>query len=233
MKEELDALHKNHTCDLVDLPPKISVIGNKWVYKIKTCSDNAVDRYKARLVAKSFAQEYNVDYEETFAHVARLSSVRALLAVPASRHWSLSQMDVKNVFLNGDLSEEVYMQPPPRLSSPLNKVCHLRQALNGLKQAPQAWFAKFSTTVSCFDYSISSYDATFFLIPMDRGIILLLLYVDDIIITRDDSTGILELKQFLSQYFEMKDLGPLSYFLGLEISSSFDGYYMTRAKYIS
>jgi hypothetical protein len=205
MKEELDALHKNHTCDLVDLPPKISVIGNKWVYKIKTCSDNAVDRYKARLVAKSFAQEYYVDYEETFAHVARLSSVRALLAVAASRHWSLSQMDVKNVFLNGDLSEEVYMQPPPRLSSPLNKVCHLRQALNGLKQAPQAWFAKFSTTVSCFDYSISSYD----------------------------STGILELKQFLSQYFEMKDLGPLSYFLGLEISSSFDGYYMTRAKYIS
>jgi hypothetical protein len=89
-----------------------------------------------------------VDYEETFAPVARLSSVRALLAVAASRHCSLSQIDVKNTFLNGDLNEEVYMQPSPGLSSPPNKVCRLRRALYGLKQAPRAWFAKFSATVS-------------------------------------------------------------------------------------
>jgi len=95
MKEELDALHKNHTWDLVDLPQGNSVVGCKWVYKIKTCSDGTVDRYKARLVASGFTQEYGVDYEETFAPVARLSSVRALLAVAASRHWSLSQMDKK------------------------------------------------------------------------------------------------------------------------------------------
>jgi hypothetical protein len=126
MKEELDALHKNHTWDLVDLPRGKSVIGCKRVYKIKTCSDGIVDRYKARLVARSFTREYSVDYEETFAHVARLSYVRALLAVAASRHWSLSQMDVKNAFLNGDLSEQVYMQPPPSLTSPPNKVCRLR-----------------------------------------------------------------------------------------------------------
>jgi hypothetical protein len=126
MKEELDALHKNHTWDLVNLPQWKSVVGCKWVYKIKTCSDGTVDRYKARLVARGFTQEYGVDYEETFALVARLSSVRALLAVASSRHWSLSQMDVKNAFLNGDLSEEVYMQPPPGLSSPPNKGCRLR-----------------------------------------------------------------------------------------------------------
>jgi hypothetical protein len=155
MKEELDALHKNHTWDLVDLPRGKSVVGYKWVYKIKTCSHGTVDRYKARLVARGFTQEYGVDYEETFAPVARLSSVRALLAVAASRHWSLSQMDVKNAFLNGDLSEEVYMQPPHGFSSPPNKVCHLRRALYGLKQAPLAWFAKFSAIVSCLDYSIS------------------------------------------------------------------------------
>jgi hypothetical protein len=119
MKEELDALHKNHTWDLVDLPQEKSVVECKWIYKIKTCFDGTIDRYKARLVARGFTQEYSVDYEETFTLVARLSSVHALLVVAASRHWSisLSQMDVKNAFLNGDLSEEVYMQPPLGLFS--------------------------------------------------------------------------------------------------------------------
>jgi hypothetical protein len=233
MKEELDALHKNNTWDQVDLPFEKSVVGCKWVYKIKTCSDGTVDRYKARLVARGFTQEYGVDYEETFAPIACLSSVRALLAVAASQHWSLCQMDVKNAFLNGDLSEEVYMQPPPGLSHPTNKVCRLRQALYGLKQAPRAWFAKFSATISRLGYSISSYDSALFIRRTDWGTILLLLYVDDMIITGDDIIGIQELKQFLSQHFEMKDLGPLSYFLGLEISSSSDGYYLTQAKYIS
>jgi hypothetical protein len=109
MKEELDALHKNNTWDLVDLPPGKSVVGCKWVYKIKTCFNGTIDRYKAQLVAKGFTQEYGVDYEETFALVSRLSSVRALLVVATSQHWSLCQMDVKNTFLNGDLNEEVYM----------------------------------------------------------------------------------------------------------------------------
>ena len=89
MKEELDSLHKNNTWDLVDLPPGKSVVGCKWVYKIKTFFDGTVDRYKARLVARGFTQEYGVDYEKTFALVARLSFVCALLAVAASRHWSL------------------------------------------------------------------------------------------------------------------------------------------------
>jgi hypothetical protein len=217
------------------LPQGKSVVGCKWVYKIKTCSDGTVDLYKTRLVAKGFTQDYGVDYKETFAPVARLSSVRALLAVAASRHWSLSEIDVKNVFLNGDLSEEVYMQPPLGLSSAPNKVCRLRWALYGLKLAQRAWFTKFSVTVSSLGYSISSYDSALFIRRTDRGIILLLLYIDDMIITGDDSIGILELNQFLSQHFEMKDLGTLSNFLGLEISSSSssDGYYLTQAKYIS
>ena len=112
------------------------MVGCKWVFKIKTRSDGSIERYKARLVAKGFTQEYGIDYEETFAPVARLLSVRTLLAVATSRQWKLFQMDVKNVFLNGDLSEEVYMQPPPGLSHPPDKVCQLRRALYGLKQAP-------------------------------------------------------------------------------------------------
>uniref|UniRef100_A0A2N9I8W4 Integrase catalytic domain-containing protein n=1 Tax=Fagus sylvatica TaxID=28930 RepID=A0A2N9I8W4_FAGSY len=233
MAEELDALSRTRTWDLVDLPPEKSVVGCKWVFKIKTRSDGSIERYKARLVAKGFTQEYGIDYEETFAPVARLSSVRTLLAVAASRQWQLFQMDVKNAFLNGDLSEEVYMQPPPGLSHPPDKVCRLRRALYGLKQAPRAWFAKFSSTVSRLGFSISSYDSALFLRRTGKGTILLLLYVDDMIITGDDLSGIQELKAFLSQNFEMKDLGHLSYFLGLEITSSDDGFYLTQAKYTS
>ena len=113
MNEELDALYKNNTWDMVDLPPGQSVVGCRWVYKIKTKADGFVERYKARLVAKGFTQEYGIDYEETFAPVARLTSVRCLIAVAAVRRWPLYQMDVKNAFLNGDLHEKVYMQPPP------------------------------------------------------------------------------------------------------------------------
>ena len=109
MKEELDTLTKNHTWDLVTLPLGQFVVGCKWIYKIKTRSDESIECYKARLVAKGFTQEYRIDYEETFTLVARISSVRALLAVAAASKWDLFQMDVKNAFLNGELSEEVYM----------------------------------------------------------------------------------------------------------------------------
>ena len=109
------------------------MVGCKWIYKIKTRSDGSIERYKARLVAKGFTQEYGVDYEETFAPVARISYVRALLVVAAASKWDLFQMDVKNAFLNGNLSEKVYMQPPLGLSVESNKVCHLRRALYGLK----------------------------------------------------------------------------------------------------
>ena len=233
MKEELDALSKNHTWDLVTLPLGKSVVGCKWIYKIKTHSDGFVERYKARLVAKGFTQEYEIDYEETFAPIARISSVRALLAVVATSKWKLFQMDVKNAFLNENLSEEVYMQPPLGLSAELNKVCHIRHALYGLKQAPRAWFAKFNSTISRLGYIASHYDFALFLCCTDKGTILLLLYVNDIIITGDDLNGIQELKDFLNQQFEMKDLEHLSYFLGLEITHSTDGLYITQAKYAS
>ena len=133
-----------------------------------------------------------------FAPVVCISFVRALLAVAAASKWDLFQMDVKNAFLNGDLSKEVYMQPPPGLSIESNKVCHLRHALYGLKQVPRAWFAKFSSIISRLGYMASHYDSALFLCRTDKGTILLLLYVDDMIITSDDLSGIQELKDFLS-----------------------------------
>ncbi|KAG5547345.1 hypothetical protein RHGRI_013130 [Rhododendron griersonianum] len=233
MEEELQALDNTNTWNIVDLPPGKTPIGSKWVYKIKTRSDGSIERYKARLVAKGFAQEYGIDYEETFAPVARLTSVRSLIAIAAVRKWRLNQMDVKNAFLNGDLTEEVYMRPPPGYNHPPNKVCKLNRALYGLKQAPRAWFAKFSTTIQNFGFFSSQYDSALFIRKSASGIIFLLLYVDDMIITGDDTIGISDLKAFLNKQFQMKDLGTVSYFLGLEISSTSDGYYLTQAKYAS
>ena len=118
------------------LPPGKSVVGCKWIHKNKTRFNGSIELYKARLVVKCFTQEYGINDEETFAPVARISSICALLVVVAASKWDIFQMDVKNAFLNGDLSEEVYMQPPPGLSVESNKVCHIRRALYGLKQAP-------------------------------------------------------------------------------------------------
>ncbi|GKV28219.1 hypothetical protein SLEP1_g37301 [Rubroshorea leprosula] len=230
MQDELQALENTRTWDLVDLPAEKFLIGCKWVYKIKTRSDGSVERYKARLVAKGFTQEYGIDYEETFAPVARLTSVRSLLVIVAIRRWKLFQMDVKNAFLDGDLEEEVYMKPPPGLHHPPNKGCRLRRALYGLKQSLQAWYAKFSATVSEFGFTSSPHDTALFIRKTARGMVFLLLYVDDMIITGDDVAGVEELKQSLSQKFEMKDLGVLSYFLGLEVTSSDDGYLLSQIK---
>ncbi|OMO65350.1 Integrase, catalytic core [Corchorus capsularis] len=203
MAEEIHALEKTHTWDLVDMPPSKSVVDCKWVYKIKTCSDSSIERYKARLVARGFTQEYGIDYEETFAPVAHITSVRTLLAVAAVKRWELFQMDVKNAFLNGDFDEEVYMKHPPGYEHPPNK----------------------------FGFKSSSYDHALFIRHSEHGSIFLLLYVDDIIITGSDVQGIAKLKNYLSQHFEMKDLGHLTYFLGLEVTSNDSGYFLSQAKY--
>ncbi|XP_020997313.1 uncharacterized mitochondrial protein AtMg00810-like [Arachis duranensis] len=140
-------------------------------------------------------------------------------------------MDVKNAFLNGDLKQQFYMKPPPAYSCPSGKVCLLRKALYGLKQAPREWFDKFSTTICGLGFTCSPHENALFIRKSDRGVVFLLLYVDDMIITGDDTDGISDLKVSLQRTFEMKDLGSLSYFLGLEVISTDDGIYLSQAKY--
>ena len=231
MAEELSALDITGTWDLVSLPHGKKTIGSRWVYKIKTKSDGSIEWYEARLVAKGFYQEYGMDYEETFAPVAKMTSVRVLIAVASVRQWYISQMDVKNAFLNGDLKEEVYMVPPPGVSHSPGQVCRLKKALYGLKQAPRAWFEKFSTVVTSLGFVSSYHDSALFVRSYSAGRILLLLYVDDMIITGDDIDGIADLKSTLSRRFDMKDLGPLRYFLGIEVASSEKGYLLSQSKY--
>jgi hypothetical protein len=114
-------------------------------------------------------------------------------------------MDVKNAFLNGDHLKEVYMQPPPSYPDSQNQICCLRHAFYGLKHAPRAWFAKFSSVVAQLGFTPSPYDSTLFIRHTSTSITFILLYVDDMIITGDDTVGIRDLQKFLSQHFEMKD----------------------------
>ncbi|KAK1664393.1 hypothetical protein QYE76_052552 [Lolium multiflorum] len=186
MAEEIAALERTGTWDLVSPPSGVRPITCKWVYKIKTRSDGSLERYKARLVARGFQQEHGRDYDETFAPVAHMTTVRTLLAVASVRRWSVSQLDVQNAFLNGELSEEVYMQPPPGYSVPDGMVCRLRRSLYGLKQAPRAWFERFASVVTAAGFSPSLHDPALFVHTSPRGRTLLLLYVDDMIITGDD-----------------------------------------------
>mgnify|MGYP005979871687 CR=1 FL=1 len=232
MAEEIAALERTGTWDLVSPPPGVRPITCKWVYKIKTRSDGSLERYKARLVARGFQQEHGRDYDETFAPVAHMTTVRTLLAVASVRHWSVSQLDVQNAFLNGELSEEVYMQPPPGYSVPEGMVCRLRRSLYGLKQAPRAWFERFASVVTAAGFSPSAHDPALFVHTSPRGRTLLLLYVDDMIITGDDPEYIAFVKARLRDQFLMTDLGPLRYFLGIEVSSTSDGFYISQEKYI-
>ncbi|KAM7530049.1 hypothetical protein LguiB_033459 [Lonicera macranthoides] len=232
MKEELQALMDNHTWDIIPRPDGVKLIGCKWVYTVKLRPNGTIERYKARLVALGNRQEYGLDYEETFAPVAKMTTVRTVMAIAVSKGWSLRQMDVKNAFLHGDLKEEIYMLPPPGLfTNPSNEVCRLKRSLYGLKQAPRAWFEKFRTTLLNFQFTQSQYDSSLFLKRTATGIVVLLVYVDDIVITGSDSQSIGELQQHLKSIFHMKDLGLLHYFLGLEVHSCSTGMLLHQHKY--
>jgi hypothetical protein len=158
--------------------------------------------------------------------------IRTLLVVASVRGWSISQLNVKNVFLNGELREDVYMCPPPGYSVPEGMVCHLRRSLYGLKQAPRAWFQRFASVVTAAGSSTSAHDPALFVHMSPRGRTLLLLYVDGMIITGDDPEYINFVKARLSDQFLMSDLGPLRYFLGIEISSTPEGFFLSQEKYI-
>ncbi len=231
MAEEIAALERTKTWDVVPAPTHVTPITCKWVYKIKTRSDGSLERYKARLVARGFQQEHSRDYGETFAPVAHMTTIWALLAVASIRQWSISQLDVKNAFLNGELHEEVYMQPPPGYSVPNGMVLRLCRSLYGLKQAPHAWFERFTSVVTDIGFKASDHDPALF-VHTSCGRTLLLLYVDDVIITGDDSRFINLVKKRLSDQFLMSDLGPLRYFLGIEFSSMSSGFYLSQEKYI-
>ena len=233
MKVEMDALEKNGTWKLVELPNDKKLVGCKWVFTLKYKSDGTLARYKARLVAKGYTQTYGIDYHETFSPVAKMSTVRILLSLAANYGWNLQQFDVKNAFLHGNLEEEIYMEVPPGFNFEKDKVCKLRKALYGLKQSPRAWFGRFTTVMKDMGYKQSQGDHTLFTKHSALGgVTALIVYVDDIIVTGNHQAEMDSLKVCLLKEFEVKELGRLKYFLGLEVAHSRHGIFISQQKYV-
>lgn len=214
MNEEIDALNKNKTWELVDRPSNKRLIKSKWVFKLKTKPDGSVDRYKARLVAKGYSQIPNVDYKETYAPVASATTIRILFALANQSSMELLQFDVKTAFLYGDLNETLFMEYPEGFDNPKNKVCHLRKSLYGLKQAPRQWNIKFNDLLTKFKLKRSSVDKCLYF--NEQHSLILAIYVDDGLVASNDSKLLRAFVNHLQANFEVKTM-KCEAFLGFRI----------------
>lgn len=183
MEEELNQFERNNVWTLVPRPTHQSIIGTKWVFRNKKDENGIIIRNKARLVAQGFNQEEGIDYEETFAPVARLEAIRMLLAFGCYKNFKLFQMDVKSAFLNGLISEEVYVEQPPGFESHEfpNHVFKLSKALYGLKQAPRAWYERLSGFLLKKGFTRGKINTTLFTKTKNDDLLIVQIYVDDII----------------------------------------------------
>ncbi|KAJ0581064.1 putative RNA-directed DNA polymerase [Helianthus annuus] len=235
MAEEFHALHKNGTWSLVPYVKNTNLVDCKWVYRLKTDAQGKLTRYKARLVAKGFHQQPGIDYHETFSPVVKATTIRVVLSLAVTHKWSLRQLDVQNAFLHGDLQETVYMKQPPGFVDPSkpNHVCLLHKSLYGLKQAPRAWFNRLTTALQQLGFHGSKTDPSLFILNSRGHLVYALIYVDDIIITGNNDQTVSHIIQRLSSMFAIKDLGPLHYFLGIEVVRNDLDLILSQQKYIS
>lgn len=221
MVEEKISLDENETMILVPRPAKQRVIGCKWLYKYKEGIPGVEDpRYKARLVAKGFTQIEGVDYNEIFAPVVKHVSIRIMLSIVVNYDFELEQLDVKTAFLNGTLDETIYMEQPEEFiaKGDEGKVCLLKKSLYGLKQSPRQWNQKFNEFMKSQGFQRCTKDQCVYTKGSDiKNRIYLLLYVDDMLVAAKDIQKINVLKASLNKEFQMKDLGPASRILGMEI----------------
>jgi transposase InsO family protein len=220
-KEEIATLARNGTWELVELPADREPIGCRWVFRIKKLADGRVDRYKARVVAQGFSQVFGVDYQDTFAPVAKLTSMRAVLAMAAIEDLEVHQMDVAAAYLNGDLEEEIYMRQPEGFEEhgKAHLVCRLRKSIYGLKQAGRAWYTKFSRSLTAnLGFTRIDEDHSIFVRETHLGLVTLLVYVDDLLLIAKSRIAVDDLKKQLSAEFQVKDLGVAHSFLGIHIT---------------
>lgn len=224
----------NHTWKLVELPEGKQAVGLKWIFKSKYDADGVLLKRKARLVAKGYSQREGVDFDEVFAPVARMETIRILLALGAHKGWPIYQLDVKSAFLNGDLQEEVYVSQPQGfvVQGEEMKVYKLSKALYGLRQAPRAWYSKVHKCFIDLGFERSSNEPTLYTKHQGHAHILLLcIYVDDIVYMGSSQEMLLDFKGTMMKVFEMSDLGLLRYFLGLEVKQGKDSVFVSQKKY--
>nr|CAH66624.1 OSIGBa0115A19.5 [Oryza sativa] len=233
MQEELKSIEDNQTWSFAELPVGHKAIGLKWVYKVKKDPSGVVVKHKARLVAKGYVQQQGIDFEEVFAPVARMETVRLLIAVAANKGWEIHHMDVKSAFLNGDLEEEVYVVQPPGFieKGKEGQVLRLKKALYGLKQAPRAWNAKLHNTLISLNFIKSETESAVYVRGTGSSRLIVGVYVDDLIISGAQASEIDFFKEEMKKKFRMSDLGLLSYYLGMEVVQKDDGVFLSQTAY--
>lgn len=235
MDAEMEAIMSNKTWELCALPEGKKTVGLKWIYKTKLNAEGQVLKLKARIVAKGYSQQQGIDYEEVFSPVARLETVRLVLAFAAQHGWEVHQFDVKSAFLNGEIREDVYVSQPEGYveKGKEHLVCKLSKALYGLKQAPRAWYSKIDQYFREIGLRKSKSEHTLYQRQGEDGETLVVsLYVDDIIYTSSLCTMLKEFKNEMMHKFNMTDLGVMGFFLGIEVKQNSDGIFICQRSYI-
>ena len=234
INDEMNSILSNQTWVISDLPPGSKPIGCKWIFKRKLNPDGSINKFKARLVAKGYKQKYGIDYFDTYAPVARITSIRILISLASIHNLVIHQMDVKTAFLNGDLEEEIYMEQPEGFVLPgqEKKVCKLVKSLYGLKQAPMQWHEKFNNIVISHGYKVNDADKCIYS-KFENGVgVIICLYVDDMLIFGSNLKYVEETKRFLSSKFDMKDLGEADVILGIKIVRKDNSLALSQSHYI-
>src|SRR4030065_1003418 len=233
MQEELGQFRRNEVWELVSRPDDVNVIGTKWIFKNKTDESGNVTRNKERLVAQGYTQIEGIDFDETFAPVARLKSIRLLLGIACMFKFKLYHMDVKSAFLNGYLNEDVYVEPPKGFIDPNfpEHVYKLRKALYGLKQAPRAWYERLTEFLVNHGYKKGGIDKTMFIKNNNGKLMIAQIYVDDIVFGGMSSTMVEHFVKQMQSEFEMSLVGELTYFLGLQAKQMEDTIFISQSKY--
>ncbi|KAJ9539168.1 hypothetical protein OSB04_031901 [Centaurea solstitialis] len=234
MQEELNQFEALKVWRLVKLPESKSVIDTKWIFKNKKDANNIIVRNKARLVAKGYRQQEGIDYDETFAPVARLEAICMFLAYAAYKDFTVFQMDVKTAFLYGHLKEEVYVAQPEGFvhKEHPDYVYVLDKALYGLKQAPRAWYEELSKHLLSKGFKKGSVDSTLFLMKEGEHIVVIQIYVDDIIFGSTSRELCKKFENVMTEEFKMSMMGEINFFLGLQVRQFSDGIFINQSKYI-
>ncbi|GKV30776.1 hypothetical protein SLEP1_g39556 [Rubroshorea leprosula] len=233
MQEELNHFQRSKVWNLVPCPSDHPIIGTKWVFRNKLDENGHVVRNKARLVAKGYSQEEGIDYDETYAPVARLESIHMLCAFACHMNMKLFQMDVKSAFLNGFIKEEVYVEQPPGFEDPYfpDHVFKLSKALYGLKQAPRAWYERLSGFLIEKGFSRGRVDTTLFIKHHEKDFLIVQIYVDDIIFGATNELLCENFSKLVQGEFEMSMMGELNFFLGLQIKQSNEEIFINQTMY--
>ena len=232
MKKEISELTEKNTWTIVDAPAGTNIISSRWTYQLKRDAQGAIARYKARLIAQGFTQVHGIDYNETFVLVAKFASICVVLALAALNDWEVEQVDVKNAYLNAQLTETIYMAQPPGFIEPgqVHKVCQLLKALYRLKQAGRCWYQRICKVFAKFGYTRCIVECCAFFKWVDNNVIIVVMAVDDLTLVSSSKTLLLQSKDELKSEFEISDMDEIHWLLGVEVKRNHNARTVTLSQ---